>query len=116
MSFDGAGSSAYDLNNWNVEPEHDLPNAQLFYKYAAEFPCLKGEQVSLNTVSAFKMKLMADDDDAHQTSKELAIDCILELLSGGDYEITWKDIFDVFSKEDQEAFIRVMVAHSTRHV
>ncbi len=113
-SFDGAGSVALDLSALTSSSAQGYVDPLLFREYASEFPCLQGSNVSLETVSEFKAKIMNSDNDEDCVSQELAIDCILELLSGGDYEITWKDIFDVFSKEDQLAFIRVMTFHSAK--
>lgn len=87
---------------------------ELFARYVREFPCLKGAFLALDNLQEFRNQIsQATDDEA--AAKELALDCILELLSGGDFEITWKDIFDIFGKDDQDAFIRIMTQHS-RHI
>lgn len=86
-------------------------DVRLFKKYVGEFPCLRGfRNLDPRDLESFRDGLGSDAD---ASSRELAVDCILELLSGGDFQITWKDIFDIFSSEDQRAFIRVMLNHGS---
>ena len=95
-----------------LAPVKELIDPDLFSRYIDEFPCLKDSGLSYDNLIQWRLALIHNSNEDEQFPvKELALDCVLELLSGGDYEITWKDIFDIFPSSDRAAFIKIMQCH-----
>ena len=84
-------------------------NEQLFKKYISQFPCFETYNGSIDIKSLYSC---FEDTGNLNDSQELAFVYVLELISDYDFGFMLKDVFEIWSKEDQAAFIKIIAAHS----
>ena len=81
----------------------------LFKKYIKEFPCFSSYRGELSPEAIYSFYEQSNGLDDQQ---ELVLVCLLEILTGCEFGFCLADTYQLWSKPDRDAFVRVLSFHN----
>lgn len=99
------------IENSEVEGDDLLDiavSADLFQLYLQQFPCFAGygDKIEFNAI------MRAYDEGELTEEQDLAVECVLDLLSDQYFDFSLKDAFQLWGQGDLAAFIKILGFHS----